>query len=379
MSVTDRYVIREMNEKLVLNTIIHKELISRADISKQTNLNKATVSSIVSSLLSRNLILELGMGASSGGRKPIMVTFNNKAGVSLSLDLGPNYISSMVSYLDGELITEKYISLVNTNNTNILTALTDLIKFHLDHMPATTYGLIGICIGIHGIVNHNQLIFSPFYSFENFNLQDELENLFKVPVLLENEANLSALGEKKYTTHTPNLISLSIKYGIGAGIILNDTLFTGINGYAGEIGHLITVPNGKNCPCGNQGCLEQYASEHQILKLYSEKTKVKNVTFSQFKEDYLAEKEMALETMDLFIYYITICVNNLILTFNPEIVIINSKLTNEIDDVITQIKANLTPILNTSHTQIKASTLSEKSTLLGGSYVNSVKFLEIQH
>ena len=376
MSVTDRYVIREMNEKLVLSTIIQQEIISRADISKRTNLNKATVSSIVNNLITKGLISELGMGESSGGRKPIMVTFEGKAGVSLSFDLGPNYISSMLSYLNGDIVIEKTTMSVGTTYEDILTTLKELIEFYYNVMPDTTYGLIGICIGIHGIVNENQLVFSPFYSFGDFNLKDELESLYNVPVILENEANLSALGEKKYTTNSSNLISISVKYGIGAGIIINDALFTGVNGYAGEIGHLITVPNGKMCPCGNQGCLEQYASEHQILNQYREKVGKSEISFSQFKKDYEAKKPEALEVMDIFVNFMAIGINNLITSFNPEVIIINSKFASQIETIIDQIKNKLTYKIN-GYTQIKASILKDKSTLLGGSYVNIVKFLEI--
>jgi len=378
MSVTDRYVIREMNEKLVLTTIIHKEAISRAEISKQTHLNKATVSSIVGSLLANDLILELGIGQSSGGRKPIMVTFNNKAGISLSLDLGPDYISSMLTYLNGDVIRQKTELLAKTDQETRLSTLKALIEFHINQMPASTYGLIGICVGIHGIVKDNQLVFSPFYDFDHYDLKLELEQLFKVPVILENEANLSALGEKQSAPLSSNLISISVKNGIGAGIILNDSLFTGINGYAGEVGHLITVPNGKPCPCGNCGCLEQYTSEYQILKLYQKELQVSKMTFSQFKEDYQANHPLTRKCMEIFIQYITIGVNNLITIFNPEIIIINSKFTNQIDGVIDQIKANLNDKMN-AQTQIKASTLHEKATLLGGAHVNSTRFLQIHN
>jgi len=375
MSIVDKYIIREMNEKLVLNTIIKRETISRADLSKITRLNKTTISSIVADLISKDLVIEIGCAASSGGRKPIMITFNNKAGFSLSFDVGPNYITSLLTYLDGQFVADDYTPLEEVSVDLIMKSLESSIETYLKNLPTSTYGIIGICIGLHGIVDKNQLIFSPFYKFEQVNLKEKLEAKFNISISIENEANLAALGEQQNTkTPASNLISLSVKYGIGAGIILNDTLYTGTNGHAGEIGHITTVSNGHQCPCGNRGCLEQYASEHRILKTYSETLGLERVSFAKFKSDYFAGNPEAKKLMAQFTEHMTIAINNLITTFNPEVIIINSKFTNQIDDTINQIKDQIT-YKGRGKTIITASNLDRKSTLLGGVYINITRFL----
>lgn len=374
MSVTDKYAIREMNEKLVLKTIIQKESISRADIAKLLNLNKTSVSSIVADLLNRNLIVELGAGESSGGRKPTILSFNKSAGFSLSFDVGPNYITSILTYLDGEFVEDNYTSINDFSAKNILHTLKTNIEMYLNKLQSSTYGIVGICIGIHGIVNDNQLIFSPFYTFDGIDLKAELEAIFMIPVLLENEANLTAIGEQKHTTPISNLVSLSVKHGVGAGIILNGTLYTGTDGHSGEIGHLITVIDGHLCPCGNQGCLELYASEYHILQGYKESLKLDSVSFAKFKKDYFAHQTEALRLMEQFIKYMVIAVNNLITTLNPEVIIINSRFINQIDGIIDQISDRLS-YKGKGKTVIKASTLDRKATLLGGAHLNSVQFL----
>ncbi len=378
MSVTDRYFIREMNEKLVLKTIIQETHISRADISKKTNLNKATVSSIVANLLEKELILETGIGESNGGRKPIMVTYHKEAALSLSIDLGNDYISAILTYLDGTIVLHKNVTSIHINKRTVMKELKDIIHYCQEHAPASTYGIIGICVGVHGIVNNNEVIFSPFYSFEEFQLAEKLEKVFDIPVTLENEANLSVLGEKQHLTQLTNLVNINVRTGIGAGIILNNSLFIGGSGYAGEIGHMIVVPNGRKCPCGNKGCIEQYASEQQILKLYGRKIGEKQVSFVQLKKDYLNGEEEAIEAIDTFIRYLSIGINNIITTFNPEVIIINSKFTDEIDGVINIIRESITYKMN-DDTKIVSSILSEKSTLLGGSYVNFSNFLGVDY
>jgi len=373
-TITDKYIIREMNEKLVLKTIIDEGAVSRAEIAKILNLNKTSVSSIVGDLLTRDLIIELGAGKSSGGRKPTILTFNAKAGYSLSFDVGPNNITSILTYLNGDFVADKYTNTDNLAAEHILDNLKADIEIYLNKLKNSTYGIVGICIGIHGIVNNNKVIFSPFYSFDEIDLKAELEATFKIPVLLENEANLAALGEQKHTTSASNLVSISVKHGVGAGTILNGKLYTGTDGHAGEIGHLITVINGHQCPCGNQGCLELYASEYNILKGYQVALNLESISFTRFKKDYYANTLEAKKWMTYFAWYMAIAVNNLITTFNPEVIIINSRFTNQIAGIVEQIKAEL-HYKGQGEVVIKYSTLDREATLLGGSHLNCAQFL----
>jgi len=373
-TVTDKYVIREMNEKLVLRTIIGEETISRADIAKQLNLNKTSVSSIVADLIEKDLIIETGSGESSGGRKPILVMFNNKAGYSLSFDIGPDYISSLLTYLDGSFVADSYTSAEPVTGDALFAVLKEYIEKYLNQIPKSTYGITGICIGLHGIVNEDRLVFSPFYSFDCKKLKEEIESSFNIPVLVENEANLAALGEQKLEPTVSNLVSLSIKYGIGAGVVLNGALYTGSDGHAGEIGHLIAAVDGRACACGNHGCLELYASEYHILQTYKEYSNLESIKFTRFKQDYFGNKPIAEKVMSQFIQYMVIAVNNLITTFNPEIIIINSRITNQIDGIIDQIKDQLL-YKGQGKIIIKASTLDRGATLLGGVHLNNVSFL----
>ena len=373
-TVTDKYIIREMNEKLVLKTIIGEGTISRADIAKQLSLNKTSVSSIVADLLDKKLIVETGCGESSGGRKPILVMLNYKAGYSLSFDVGPDYISSLLTYLDGSFVADSYSSGEPTSSEGLYAVLEKTIKNYLKQISNSTYGITGICIGLHGIVNENKLVFSPFYALDCHKLKEEIESNFKIPVLIENEANLAALGEQKLKPNVLNLVSLSIKYGIGAGVILNGALYTGADGHAGEVGHLITAINGRQCACGNHGCLEQYASEYRILQTYKEDSNLESINFVRFKQDYFDNKPAAANVMSQFIQYMVIAVNNLITTFNPEIIIINSRITNQIDGIVDQIKNQLL-YKGKGKIIINASTLDRQATLLGGAHLNNVRFL----
>lgn len=377
MSITDKYIIREQNEKLILKTIIQEKEISRADLAKQTKLNKATISSIVNTLLEQEYIREIGSGESSGGRKPILVTFNKKCGISISIDLGEDYISAILTYLDGTIIKQMNNHPITITSTDIILNISKIVDLLLQSTPPTTYGLVHIALGIHGIVQENRIIFSPFYELENIDVASELSKIYSVPVILENEANLSAIGEKTNLTEFKNLVSVSIHTGIGAGIILNGELYTGIRGYAGEIGHLTLFPNGVECPCGNTGCLELYASEKQLLKQFNILKKSQNLLFEDLKKDYINNNKHAIYIVNLFIQYISIGIHNIISTFNPEIIVINSTFIDELEKVLFNIQQ--TPTVINKETLIVSSTLKDKSTLIGGSYLNSMKFFGINY
>lgn len=375
MPVTDRYVIRNMNEDLVLRIIIQRDSISRADISKETLLNKATVSSIVADLLERKLLVELGEGQSNGGRKPILVRFNHEAAIALSADLRPDRIALMFAYLNGDILLQVVSPKMEMTLDTILPTLLEMIAKNLPNLPKTHYGAVGLTLSIHGIVNHDMMPFSPFYDFDTLDMKAKLEQALRLPVFLENEANLGALGEKNFSTPSSNLIFINVKYGLGAGIILNNKLFTGANGFAGEVGHMIAVPDGIPCPCGNRGCLEQYASELKILNRYFPEDIPEKEKLLRLKADYAAGHSEAVSVIGEFADYLAIGLNNLMTAFNPSVIVINCYLLDD-PEVLKLVKSKLTYRLN-GRTLIKSSTLHNNAILLGGIHVAANKFLGI--
>ena len=110
------------------------------------------------------------------------------------------------------------------------------------------YGLAGITLGIHGVTIENQVLFAPYYNLDGANLAEGLEQHFGVPVYMENEANLSAIGEKTFQYDYNNIANISVHSGIGLGIIIDGQLYTGYNGRAGEFGHTIVEIDGRECP-----------------------------------------------------------------------------------------------------------------------------------
>lgn len=96
--------------------------------------------------------------------------------------------------------------------------------------------MVGISIGIHGVVHHNHISFTPYYDYAGLDLAAAVSSRFSIPVILENEANLSIIGEKAFCYNYPNMAGISVHSGIGMGLIVDGKLYTGCSGCAENSG-----------------------------------------------------------------------------------------------------------------------------------------------
>ncbi|MBF2569210.1 ROK family transcriptional regulator [Listeria welshimeri] len=374
---TNRTVIRESNERIVLNTIVQKGPHSRALLSDTIGLNKATISDIVKKLIAQKLINEVGIGESTnlGGRKPIMLELNAKAGFSVSVDIGYNYIDVMAQRLDGTAYKRELFPFIVIKRETIIQEISDILDVFLSSLPKSPFGIVGILIAIHGVVLDNQIQFTPAYDLAGLDFSSALHEQFACPVYLENEANLLAVSDHTKEESYANLVSISIHSGIGSGVILNNELYTGINGYAGEIGHMqIVTENGRPCPCGASGCLECYASEKNILDTYQTRTGNKNALVTDLCRAFTEKEEEAMAVINDMVRYLATGIQNLTALYNPEIIFINSEISRLIPDFTKQIESRLTSFTS-KNIAIKESHLGEEAILYGAGYLIIQRFL----
>ena len=131
----DQYMVKEINTSIVMDTIIRYHSISRARISELTGLNKGTVSSLVLELINQQLVYETGTGASSGGRKPVMLQFNGDTGYVVGIDLGVNYILTLLTNLEGSIISEHHEDITGLNSQEIIPLLVQTIDMLATQAP----------------------------------------------------------------------------------------------------------------------------------------------------------------------------------------------------------------------------------------------------
>ncbi len=365
-------LIRDINTQSVIRTILANGSVSRASIASQLGLTKATVSTIVQELLDRGIVLETGSDNTKKGRKPILLQINKTCGYVISIDLALETITLMTSNFMGE-DCHLYQFPMPEEPSQLLPVLIPQIDQAIASLPESRYGLLGIAIGIHGVVHHNKIIFLPYSSFKNIDFISELGGRYHVPVILENEANLSVLGEWAHCHTTNEMLYISVHSGIGVGIIMRNQLVKGKNGFAGEFGHTIIEVDGRPCPCGNCGCLEQYASERALFRELSElkKTPINLHTFEQL---YYRHDAQTIDSVRHFIKYMAIGINNLLNTFNPDIIVLNSSLSichpKLCDDIMAELRNN-----RKAYCRLVPSSLQDTAVLLGGVYLIRERFL----
>lgn len=373
--VGSKELIRDINSHLVLEAILNEGPISRATISTKVGLTKATVSAIVSELIEKKLIREIGSDDTSLGRKPILLEFCNENGNVISIDLSVDDITVFTSDLRGNHCGLKQYKNQFDKSTIIL-RLINLIDETIETLEDSPLGVVGISIAIHGVTNNNDILFAPYYDYSGLPLAQEIENRFGIPVSIENEANLLAIGERAFRRKNENLVAMSVHSGIGVGIIIDGKLYKGHSGLAGEIGHSIIVAGGRACPCGNEGCLEQYASEKAVLRDYAEKKGVISVTLDEFVAAYNKKDEDAKELICQFSKYISVAINNLHHLYNPDVIVINSLLVTYIPELLSMIKENFSSRMS-KYCNLEPSGLQDSSTLIGGVVLSMQNYLGV--
>lgn len=371
--------IRKRNRAAALEHIVNKGKVSRAEIANHIQINKASVSEIVKSLLDYDIIEEIGIGSSSqlGGRKPVLLQLKKDAGIFLSIDLGYNYIKMLLTYLNGDIHLYKEYNDIEIDRESIRPVLKDVISNILKDVPATVYGLTAIVLGIHGAVLEERIEFTPYYDLVHLPIKEYLQEAFHTAVYYENEANLSAIANHAIKQEHHNLLSISIHSGVGAGIIMHDKLYKGETGFSGEIGHMILFPDGKECPCGNHGCLEQYCSQKVVEELFYDETH-KKLSLSQIRTMYDKGDTFTVSKIKDISTYLAIGVNNLCVMFDPQVIYFNSTLICMFPEIISEIKFNLNSFLSKKRT-IKISPIADCSILVGGILVAIKRSLCIEH
>ena len=366
------------NTNLVIEKLVELKETSRVDLSRETTLNKATVSSVIQELIDKNIVIELEKKIKTSGRSANAIALNKNAGRILSLDLQTRLIYGVVTNLYGEILFEINRQIDNPDFSPYLSVLLATIDELKSNTYDSMYGIIGIGIGVYGILSKTKkIIYAPFSSWKDIELKKIIEDYTGIKTYVENEANISALGENIAFANQEYLISINIGIGVGMGIIIDNKLYTGENGYAGEIGHTILIPNGKECVCGNHGCLEKYISDIAICENYQVLTKEK-ITIEQFVAKLKKKEEAAIKIYQNFIDYLSITINNISQTFNPQTIVINSKIVENMPESISLIKNKLRSKIMQLEV-LTTSTYKSKTNVLGLTHVLIQNFLNIEN
>lgn len=269
-----------MNRLRIIEALYRHPLSSRADLARHTQLSRATVSTLVEELVRAGLV-EQGAGsgpAAAGvegwvGRPPVLLSLVSRAAFALGLDFGHQHIRVALCDLSGEPVADDY-SPAEVDHAPIesLDLAQRLVEESLHGAGVAPDRLLGVGMGLAAPINKvtgNLEAEGILPGWREIRPAAEMEARLGIPVALDNDANLGALGEKAFgaARGVDDLIYIRLSAGIGAGLIIDGQPYQGCVGVAGEVGHVLSDPHGPICRCGNRGCLESVASPVAVAAL----------------------------------------------------------------------------------------------------------------
>jgi predicted NBD/HSP70 family sugar kinase len=270
--------LRDSNRSRVIDALRRRGSASRSDLARLTGLSRTTVTTLVADLHTRGLIVEESKSPArsetgSRGRRPAFLRLAPSAGAALGIDFGHRLIRVAVADLGSRVLAEQTIELdVDAAARAAMEAASELTEVVLAAAQIQRTQIIGAGVGIPGPIDHAtgavaSTTILPGWS--GVTAGRELERLLEIPVRVDNDANLGALGEVTYGAGQglSDVVYVRLTSGIGSGLILGGRLHHGANGLAGELGHVQVRPDGVVCRCGNRGCLETVAADCSLLAL----------------------------------------------------------------------------------------------------------------
>lgn len=267
----DRQLIKELNLALVMNVIRQRELISRVDISECTGLGRSTVTGIVNTLIKEGLVTEAGSAESPIGRKPVLLTMNERAYYAVGIKLGPKNLTVALVDLNG---TVQHIEEVALNSArgaeDRVAAIRQCLQTVVSKQAVPMEKILGAGVVMPGVVDPSSgtAVDSYFLGWANVPIRDILERELDMPVYVDNDANAMALAETLHGAGhgAHDVLALTVGVGIGAGVIIGGKIHRGARFSAGELGHTCVDLDGPVCVCGRRGCLEAVAADAAIVR-----------------------------------------------------------------------------------------------------------------
>ncbi|MEH6453628.1 MAG: ROK family protein [Psychromonas sp.] len=261
--------IKQVNTATIYKVIEKNAPISRVKIAKLSKLAPASVTKITRQLLENNIISETARQASTGGRCAISLAPNLSTIHVLAIKIGQKKLSLSRYNLAGEQLSNKQVDIKVADTESLIELLINEIAKFMNNRQNLLGKISAISMTLAGLIDPQKglVLYSPHYQFNNFSLVDTIAARFNVPTYIGNHTRSLALAEHYFGASRDCLdsILISIHHGVGSGIIIQGKALLGQNFNIGEIGHIQVNPAGRQCHCGNFGCLETEVSDNIII------------------------------------------------------------------------------------------------------------------
>ncbi|MBQ8808205.1 MAG: ROK family protein [Clostridia bacterium] len=306
----------------------------------------------------------------------------------IGIDVGGMSIKAGVVNHSGDIIAKYALPTPLDNNENFCKAMLECVLGALKEANVSKEEIEAIGIGAPGVVDREKglLVNSANIPYVNAPVGDYLKKNFKdVPVLVENDANSAALGEYYKADNAKNFVFITLGTGVGGGIVIDGKLFTGTNGAAGELGHVVTHAGGRKCGCGREGCWEAYASVTGLIKTTQEhREEIKGIK----KEDRISGRTVfdlakkgdkdAERVRDMWIEEVAIGLTDMVNIFQPDELVVGGAISKEGDVIMEPVRRYIEKhsykVGDLKRTKVLASRIGGDAGIIGAALLYKNKF-----
>lgn len=382
-------LMKQLNVSAVLKVIKDNGSLSRAEIAKLTGLTPASVTNITKLLIEDDFLIESKIGESSGGRPPIILELNPNARYVVGVGIGVGVVDVVITNLSANIIIKRSMIIEEERYDYdlVFKKLVNLINEVIQFSKIDKDKVLGVGVALHGIVNARTgiSIHSLYYGWKNKYIKEKLEEELGLTVYVDNDVRAMALGESWFgaTKDIANFVTLNISNGIGAGIIINNTPYYGVDFSAGEIGHVVVEADGDKCNCGNYGCLETVASNNNITRkaiklikqgvnssLSKDIDDINNLSIEDICKAANNGDELSITILKEAARYIGIAITNLINILNPTAIVVVGEIfenTTHTVETLSEIVKNRGLKLSSENVRIIRSLLGRDAAVVGAS------------
>jgi predicted NBD/HSP70 family sugar kinase len=262
---------RESSRGKIIDLVRSSGPISRVELAEKTGLTQATISTLVRTLLTEDIIVESGRGVSTGGKPRMFLELNPASRLGVGLHIGQDYITYIIADLRGHVVGRRRVDGPgDTSPLTVVSRMTRDIEALIAESGVDRTSIVGMGIATPGPLDRAAGTVRNAPSLEtwsDFPIRRALTSTTGFHCEFDNDATAAAIGEYWLgaTEGYANYASVYMGSGIGSGIVMDGTIYQGVSSNVGEIGHVTVDARGLHCPCGNIGCLELYASPKVVV------------------------------------------------------------------------------------------------------------------
>ncbi len=380
-------------KKNIISYFANKGNATIADLSKEINLSVPKVTTLISTLISEGIVQDFGKINSTGGRRPNTYGLIPDSGFFMGVDIKHDHLNIGLIDLQKEPIKiRKKLPYKLSNDKQSLEALCTLIQHFIQESGIPKKKILGMGLNLSGRINFATGYSYSFFHFHEDPLSTILAQELGIKTFLENDSRAMAFGEFSMGTvrEEKNVLFINLDYGIGMGVMINNELYYGKSGFAGELGHIPLLNNELICHCGKKGCLETEASGRALLRLFKDRVRNGSSTILEFDDaDQIQMQDiiraanqddvLSIELLAKIGETLGRGIAMLINIFNPELVILGGGLAETGEYIRLPIKSAIHKFslsLVNNDTQLKMSSLGGDAGIMGACLLVRKRLLE---